>query len=52
MYGFKVVVTTLVIVLMFVIACAVYKSPGTQAGRYIACILIIINALSVVAIWG
>lgn len=50
MFAFKVMVSTLVIVLMIFLIVSGTKS--NESGQKIAAILVLVNALSVIAIWG
>lgn len=51
MYGFKVFVSTLIILVILLLAWAMLKSEE-KSGKTIVCILMIVHALSLVAIWG
>lgn len=51
MYAFKVFVSTLIIIVILLISWACLKSKD-KSGATIACILLIVNALSIIAIWG
>lgn len=50
MYAFKVFVTTLIILLLVILTYAATRSDAK--GRYVAYGIIIVNILSVLAIWG
>lgn len=51
MYGFKVFVSTLILILIVVMLYACIVTKG-QSGKTVAYLIIIINALSLAAIWG
>jgi bacteriorhodopsin len=50
MYAFKVFVTTLIILLLVILTYTATRSDAK--GRYVAYGIIIVNILSVLAIWG
>ena len=50
MYEFKVMVTTLLLILIGSLAYSGIKSTGS--GKYVSLIMMIIEGLSIVAIWG
>ena len=51
MYAFKVFVSTLIILVILLLSWAGLKSRE-KSGATIACILMTVNALSLIAIWG
>ena len=51
MYAFRVFVSTLIILVILLLSWTIIKSKE-KGGIAIACILMIVNALSLVAIWG
>lgn len=51
MYAFKVFVSTLIILVILLLSWACIKAKD-KSGTTIACILMIVYALSLVAIWG
>lgn len=51
MYGFKVFVSTLIAIFMTLVVFAVIKQP-TNNGKGLASAFLIIEALSLMAIWG
>lgn len=50
MYAFKVMVTTLLLILIGTLTYSGVKSTGSE--KYVSMVMIIIEALSIVAIWG
>ena len=50
MYAFKIVVTVLVILMVLTLAYSGYKSD--KNGKIISITMMIINCLSVIAMWG
>lgn len=51
MYAFKVFVSTLILMMVIMLTGATFKASN-QSGKSVAYIIIVINALSLVAIWG
>lgn len=51
MYAFKVFVSTLIILVVLLMSWSFIKSEG-QSAKVVALMLMIVNALSLVAIWG
>ena len=51
MYGFKVFVSTLIVLVILLLSWTLVKD-GNKSGATVAFILLIVDALSLVAIWG
>ena len=51
MYAFRVFVSTLIVLVILLLSWTCLKAKD-KSGISIACILMIVNALSLVAIWG
>lgn len=51
MYAFKVMVSTLIVMMLVLLIWAALKSEK-QSGKTVAYLIIIVNALSLAAIWG
>ena len=51
MYGFKVFVSTLILLVVLLLSWSFIKSEG-QTGKAVSFFLLMVNALSLVAIWG
>ena len=51
MYGFKVFVSTLIVLMIVLLTWATFKASN-QSGKTISYVIIIVEALSLAAIWG
>ncbi len=51
MYGFKIFVSTIITIFMTIIVLSGLKQPGDGVKR-VSCMLLIVEALSLIAIWG
>ena len=52
MFGFKVAVTVLMLMLMALLFAATWRTEDYPKGKVLACIIFFVDAMSIIAIWG